>query len=147
MKQTLVVERLFDGEQFHSNMAITIEAGRITHVQPAEDWHTIDPSEAVYLSGTLVPGFVDIQVNGGGGALFNALPSLECIQTIGRAHARFGTSGFLPTLITDDVSVMVEAADAVALAISQKTAGVLGIHFEGPHLSVPNLFDTYPMKS
>jgi N-acetylglucosamine-6-phosphate deacetylase len=137
MKQTLIVERLFDGEQFHSNMAIAIEAGEITHVQRAEDYQPVCPSEVVYLSGTLVPGFVDIQVNGGGGALFNADPNLECIKTIGRAHARFGTSGFLPTLITDDVSVMTKAADAVALAISQKTAGVLGIHFEGPHLSVP----------
>jgi N-acetylglucosamine-6-phosphate deacetylase len=137
MKQTLIVERLFDGEQFHSNMAIAIEAGEITHVQRAEDYQSVCPSEVVYLSGTLVPGFVDIQVNGGGGALFNADPNLECIKTIGRAHARFGTSGFLPTLITDDVSVMTKAADAVALAISQKTAGVLGIHFEGPHLSVP----------
>jgi N-acetylglucosamine-6-phosphate deacetylase len=137
MKQTLIVERLFDGEQFHSNRVITIEAGKITHVQRAEDCQTIDSSELEYLSGTLVPGFVDIQVNGGGGALFNAQPNLECIQTIGCAHARFGTSGFLPTLITDDVSVMAKAADAVALAISQKTAGVLGIHFEGPHLSVP----------
>ncbi|MCT7941192.1 N-acetylglucosamine-6-phosphate deacetylase [Shewanella holmiensis] len=137
MKQILIVERLFDGEAFHQNMAVTIEAGKITAVTAAANVVDTDPNIVNHLAGTLVPGFVDVQVNGGGGALFNDLPSVECIETIGRAHARFGTTGFLPTLITDDVSVMAKAADAVAEAIKHNKAGVLGVHFEGPHLSVP----------
>ncbi|QIR15185.1 N-acetylglucosamine-6-phosphate deacetylase [Shewanella aestuarii] len=137
MTQTLIVERLFDGEQFHTDMAVTIEAGQIIAVEHAANFVANPTAEVIKLAGTLTPGFVDVQVNGGGGALFNADPSVECIETIGRAHAQFGTSGFLPTLITDDVAVMAKAADAVALAISQKKAGVLGVHFEGPHLSVP----------
>ncbi|WP_434938709.1 N-acetylglucosamine-6-phosphate deacetylase [Shewanella sp. HL-SH8] len=138
MKQILIVERLFDGEDFHQNMAVTIEAGCIIVVESAEAIDIdIDPNTISKLAGTLTPGFVDVQVNGGGGALFNAQPNVECIETIGRAHARFGTTGFLPTLITDDVEVMAKAADAVALAIKQNKAGVLGVHFEGPHLSIP----------
>ena len=127
MNQILIVERLFDGEAFHQNMAVTIEAGKITAVTAAANVVDTDPNIVNHLAGTLVPGFVDVQVNGGGGALFNDLPSVECIETIGRAHARFGTTGFLPTLITDDVSVMAKAADAVAEAIKHNKAGVLGL--------------------
>jgi len=137
MKQILIVERLFDGEVFHQNIAVTMDEGKITAVTSAAEVVDADPSMLTHLAGTLVPGFVDVQVNGGGGALFNDQPSVECIETIGRAHARFGTTGFLPTLITDDVSVMAKAADAVADAIKHNKAGVLGVHFEGPHLSVP----------
>ncbi|MGZ9899094.1 N-acetylglucosamine-6-phosphate deacetylase [Shewanella gaetbuli] len=137
MKQILIVDQLFDGEAFHQNMAVTVESGCVTSVDSAEALTDVEPNQITRLTGTLTPGFVDVQVNGGGGALFNADPSVECIETIGRAHARYGTTGFLPTLITDDVSVMAQAADAVAQAISQNKAGVLGVHFEGPHLSVP----------
>ncbi|MFV7782863.1 N-acetylglucosamine-6-phosphate deacetylase [Shewanella marisflavi] len=131
MKQTLIAERVFDGEHYHHNQAITLEAGHIIAFEKAPG---IEP---IYLAGTLVPGFIDVQVNGGGGALFNAAPSVECLKTIGQAHARFGTTGFLPTLITDDLGVMQAAADTVAEALAANTPGVLGIHFEGPHLSVP----------
>lgn len=83
----------------------------------------------------LAPGFIDTQVNGGGGALFNADPSPACIATIGAAHRRFGTTGFLPTLISDDLTVIDQGIDAVEAAIDQGQPGVLGIHIEGPFLS------------
>ena len=131
MKQTIIAKRVFDGEQFHNNLPITIEDGHVLALD------TVAGSKEIKVDGTLVPGFIDIQVNGGGGALFNGDPSVECIETIGSAHAKFGTTGFLPTLITDDVDVMSRAADAVAASLVKGSAGVLGVHFEGPHLSVP----------
>ncbi|PMG31464.1 N-acetylglucosamine-6-phosphate deacetylase [Shewanella sp. 10N.286.52.C2] len=131
MRQTLIADGFFDGQQFHQDAVISIEDGHIIALD------SVSNAKEVRLQGTLVPGFVDVQVNGGGGALFNSAPTLECIETIGRAHAQFGTTGFLPTLITDKVEVMAQAADAVAEAIKLQSAGVLGIHFEGPHLSVP----------
>lgn len=131
MKFTLIAEQLFDGESFHQDVPVTIEDGLIA------SFDTAVGAKEVRYTGTLVPGFIDVQVNGGGGALFNSSPTVACIETIGKAHARFGTTGFLPTLITDNVQVMAKAADAVALAVAQKSAGVLGVHFEGPHLSVP----------
>src|SRR3569832_755938 len=85
---------------------------------------------------TLVPGFVDTQVNGGGGVLFNDSPTVEPIVRIGAAHRRFGTTGFLPTLISDDLQVVAEAIDAVDEAIAQGVPGVLGIHIDGPFLNV-----------
>jgi N-acetylglucosamine-6-phosphate deacetylase len=84
----------------------------------------------------LLPGFIDTQVNGGGGVLFNTEPTVHAIREIGRAHRRFGTTGFLPTLISDDLSVVAHAVEAVRAAIATGVPGVLGIHIEGPYLNV-----------
>jgi N-acetylglucosamine-6-phosphate deacetylase len=84
---------------------------------------------------TLLPGFIDTQVNGGGGVLFNDDPSVASIMEIGRAHRRFGTTGFLPTLISDDLEVVSRALHAVQDAIEHGVPGVLGIHIEGPFLN------------
>jgi N-acetylglucosamine-6-phosphate deacetylase len=84
---------------------------------------------------SLVPGFIDCQVNGGGGVLFNDAPSVDTIRRIGAAHAKFGTTGFLPTLISDDTDVMRTAISSVREAITAGVPGVLGIHLEGPYLA------------
>jgi N-acetylglucosamine-6-phosphate deacetylase len=85
--------------------------------------------------GLLVPGFIDTQVNGGGGVLFNDAPTVETIRTIGRAHRTFGTTGFLPTLISDDLAIIRRGIEAVESAIIEGVPGVLGIHIEGPFLN------------
>jgi N-acetylglucosamine-6-phosphate deacetylase len=85
--------------------------------------------------GLLAPGFIDVQVNGGGGVLFNDNPSVETIAAIGSAHRRFGTTGFLPTVISDDLSVVTRAIDAVRRAIAKGVPGVIGIHVEGPFIN------------
>ncbi len=82
--------------------------------------------------GHLVPGFIDVQVNGGGGVMFNAAPTVQTIARIANAHRRFGTVGFLATLITDDRARIAEAIDAVRQALAAGTPGLLGIHLEGP---------------
>ncbi|MDB5457474.1 MAG: N-acetylglucosamine-6-phosphate deacetylase, partial [Caulobacter sp.] len=85
--------------------------------------------------GLLVPGFIDTQVNGGGGVLFNDSPTVEAVAAIGAAHRTFGTTGFLPTLISDDLAVVDQALRAVEQAIEAGVPGVLGAHIEGPFLS------------
>lgn len=113
---------------------VLVGDGMIRAVAPAEMLprdvarHDLD-------GGLLVPGFIDVQVNGGGGALFNDAPTVETIRTIGAAHARFGTTGFLPTIISADLSVIRAAIAAVNAAIEEGVPGVLGIHIEGPFLS------------
>jgi N-acetylglucosamine-6-phosphate deacetylase len=82
----------------------------------------------------LVPGFIDTQVNGGGGVLFNEQPTVEAIRAIGAAHRRFGTTGFLPTLITDDLDIVGLAMQAADRAV-REVPGVLGVHVEGPFLN------------
>jgi N-acetylglucosamine-6-phosphate deacetylase len=77
-------------------------------------------------------GFIDLQVNGGGGVLFNDQPNMAGIAAIARAHRRFGTTGMLPTLISDDLDVIARAIAAVDDAIDAGVPGILGIHIEGP---------------
>ena len=83
----------------------------------------------------LLPGFIDVQVNGGGGALFNADPGVETIAAIARAHRRFGTTSLLPTLISDDRNVIARAIAATREALAQRIPGVVGVHIEGPCLN------------
>ena len=83
----------------------------------------------------LLPGFIDIQVNGGGGSLFNGDPTAQTIAAIGQAHRQFGTTGFLPTLISDDLVAVTAAIAATRDAIAQRVPGVLGVHIEGPFLN------------
>jgi len=85
--------------------------------------------------GALLPGFIDVQVNGGGGRLFNDEPSVETIRVIAETHRRYGTTGLLPTLISDDLSVVEAGIRAVDAAIEAGVPGVLGIHIEGPFLN------------
>ncbi|GAA5191239.1 N-acetylglucosamine-6-phosphate deacetylase [Ferrimonas gelatinilytica] len=125
------VERLFDGESFIDNAWITLSEGRVQAIGQGEA-----PPGAVVLTGTLVPGFIDVQVNGGGGVLFNDRPDADAIAAIISAHARYGSTGLMVTLITDQLPVIEAAADAAAQAQAAGLPGYLGIHFEGPHLSV-----------
>ncbi|MBS0278194.1 MAG: N-acetylglucosamine-6-phosphate deacetylase [Proteobacteria bacterium] len=83
----------------------------------------------------LLPGFIDTQVNGGGGVLFGDAPTVETLRRIGIAHARFGTTGFLPTLISGDFNLIRAAIAAVEAAMETGVPGVLGIHIEGPFLN------------
>lgn len=127
--QQWAVTRLFDGEQWHQHMRVTASAGVITQIEACA------PADCTDL--TLVPGFIDVQVNGGGGALFNTAPTIDSLRTMLKAHAGFGTTAMLPTVITDSVDTMQLCADAIAAAIATNEPGIIGIHFEGPHLSVP----------
>lgn len=119
---------------FATGRAVLVEDARIAGILDAAEVPAT--ADRIDLDGAmLVPGFIDVQVNGGGGALFNDAPTVETIATIGAAHRRFGTTGFLPTLISDDLSVMREAVRAVDAAIEAGVPGVLGIHIEGPYLN------------
>jgi N-acetylglucosamine-6-phosphate deacetylase len=120
---------------FAEGRTVLVEDGRILGIAP--NGEGAGAHRRIDLHGALLaPGFVDIQVNGGGGILFNDAPTVEAIAEIGRAHRRFGTTGFLPTLISDDLEVVAEAIAAVDAAIAQGVPGVLGIHIEGPFLNI-----------
>jgi N-acetylglucosamine-6-phosphate deacetylase len=123
-------KRLFDGQAFLDDQVLTIVDGQIMAID--QDISNSD----VTVNGLVAPGYIDLQVNGGGGALFNDSPSVENLKIIMSAHAKFGTTAMMPTLITDKVEVMQQAAEAIAQAIDEAVPGVIGIHFEGPHLSV-----------
>jgi N-acetylglucosamine-6-phosphate deacetylase len=131
----LVNGRVLRDSGFVDGLAVLIADGRISAVVPRSD-QRVAASVAVDLRGQrLMPGFIDTQVNGGGGVLFNDAPTVESIRAIGSAHRRFGTTGFLPTLISDDLHVIETALGAVRDAIRMRVPGVLGIHIEGPFLN------------
>ncbi|HZX80501.1 MAG TPA: N-acetylglucosamine-6-phosphate deacetylase [Lysobacter sp.] len=124
--------RVLTDAGFRDDLDVVVEAGRIAGVHAAG---TAAPP-AVDLQGDwLVPGFIDTQVNGGGDVLFNDAPTVDGLRTIAAAHRRFGTTGLMPTLISDDVEVMRRALDATREAIAQGVPGILGLHLEGPYLA------------
>lgn len=114
--------------------ALLIRDGAIERVVPHADLPTGCDIRDLQ-GGWLLPGFIDTQVNGGGDVLLNDDPSVGGIATIARAHRRFGTTGLLPTLISDDQDVLAEAVASTERALHQEIPGVLGLHVEGPHLN------------
>ena len=131
----LVNGRVLTDRGIEDGLAVLIEHGRITKVT-TPDQAVKSATEVHDLQGaTLLPGFIDCQVNGGGGVLFNNSPDVAALRRIGSAHRKFGTTGFLPTLISDYTDRMREAIAATHDAIAQGVPGVLGIHLEGPYIA------------
>ncbi|HEY4164769.1 MAG TPA: N-acetylglucosamine-6-phosphate deacetylase [Dongiaceae bacterium] len=133
MATALIGATLFDGDRLQEGRAVVVADRRIRAIVAESD---LKPEiERQHITGLLAPGFIDIQVNGGGGVLFNEQRSVAGITAIGAAHRRFGTTGFLPTFITDAPERMREAIAAARAALQAGTPGILGIHLEGPFLN------------
>jgi len=131
----LVNGRVLADHGTRDDLAVLVRGGRIEALVPAGD-PSLDKATHHDLQGRLLlPGFIDVQVNGGGGLLFNAAPTVDTLRGIAAAHRRFGTTGMLPTLITDTADVMHAALEAVDAAIAEGVPGILGIHLEGPFLA------------
>jgi len=125
----LAPTRLFTGNEIVEGTTVHISEGKVAAVTTA-------PSPgAIKLDGLLAPGFIDVQVNGGGGVLFNDSPTVETLATIAAAHRQFGVTGFMATLISDDREKTARAIDAVSAAVKAGVEGLLGLHLEGPWLS------------
>jgi len=127
--------RIFDGEEWIDGGALLVNDGVVEGVVAAADVpfgvarHELD-------GGMLVPGFIDLQVNGGGGVLLNDDRSLSGLRTICGAHYQFGTTALLPTLITDTPEITAETVEAGKAALAEQVPGFIGLHLEGPHLSI-----------
>lgn len=134
-RHALLAARLFTGEAMLSDAALLIEAGRVRDVCAAGDLPAGITVERLAPDLILAPGFIDVQVNGGGGVLFNDSPDLSTLRTMARAHRGFGTTALLATLITDTRAAMRAAAAAVHAAQAAGEPGILGLHLEGPFLN------------
>src|SRR3954451_23110284 len=134
MAEALVNGRVLVGGEFQNGRTVVIDGERIATIL-ADDDLPADIASLDLQGQMLVPGFIDTQVNGGGDRLFNDDPTVDTIAAIGRAHRHFGTTGFLPTLISDDVGKIAAALNATRRAIATGVPGVLGIHIEGPFLN------------
>jgi N-acetylglucosamine-6-phosphate deacetylase len=130
----VAARRIFDGVKLYEDAAVVVEGERIAAVVARADLPKTLPLRDLPDNAWLVPGFIDIQVNGGGDVLFNDAPTPETIRTIVAVHRRFGTTALLPTLISDSAEKMTAAVAAVEALVGVAPA-VLGIHLEGPFLS------------
>lgn len=132
--QALCGARIFTGEHFLDGRAVLVDGAWVRDVCPVADVPAGCPRHDLP-GGTLAPGFIDAQVNGGGGVLFNEARTAEGVAAIAAAHARHGTTGLLPTFITDRGDRRAEAVAAVRDAAAAGVPGILGIHLEGPFLA------------
>jgi N-acetylglucosamine-6-phosphate deacetylase len=135
MALALINGRVMTDAGLVDGLAVLIAGDRIAAVVPTGDV-PVGAARRDLAGGLLLPGFIDIQVNGGGGVLFNDSPTAQAIAAIGAAHRRFGVTGFLPTLISDTLPTVRAAMAAAAEAMVSGTPGVLGVHIEGPFLNV-----------
>ena len=133
MAFALTGARIFDGESIHGGLAVVVDGARIVDIVAIENLPK-SIERRVLKAGLLVPGFIDVQVNGGGGALLNDNPTINTVRRITESHRKFGTTGMLPTVITDAPEVLSKAIAAVKTACAESIPGVLGIHIEGPFL-------------
>lgn len=126
--------RIVLADRIVADQALLIDGERIVGLAPLDALPAgCDRQELA--GGWLLPGFIDTQVNGGGDVLFNDRPDVEGIRAIATAHRQFGTTGLLPTLISDHAEVVDAALAAGEAALAQGVPGVLGLHIEGPHLN------------
>src|SRR4029079_15964546 len=129
----ILADRVFDGHGWHAEAAVLVLDGRVAGLgawsEVSADWRKTRLPRGVFLA----PGFIDLQVNGGGGVLLNDQPTADGMRAIARAHPRYGTTACLPTLITD-TREQVRTAIAAARSIAGRD-GVLGLHLEGPFIS------------
>ncbi len=135
MTLALINGRVLQDGVLASGRAVLVNGARIVEVVDEADPRCRDASAYDLGGGLLLPGFIDVQVNGGGGHLFSDAPDLDTLRAIAATHRRFGTTGFLPTLISADLDVVERAIAAVRAAIAAAVPGVLGIHIEGPFLN------------
>ena len=129
----LCPDLLFDGHSLLPGQALVVAGGTVQALIPLKDLPSSAPRQRIV--GTVTPGYLDLQVNGGGDVFLNTTPTAQGMAAIAAAHRRFGTVGIMPTLITDAPEVLDHAAEA-ALAV-RHLPGMLGLHIEGPHISLP----------
>jgi N-acetylglucosamine-6-phosphate deacetylase len=134
VQHAIAADCVFDGAATHRNVAVVVEGSRIAAIVPRAEAPANVPTRNLPDGAWLAPGFVDLQVNGGGDVLFNNEPTVEGIRTIAAAHRKFGTTAFLPTLISDTPETTQAALAAVQRAATEDSK-VIGIHLEGPFLS------------
>ena len=131
-KKWLCPDQVFDGQSLRRDMAVGLDDGMVSDLVPISEIPS--GGQVRKVSGIIAPGYLDLQVNGGGGVLLNNHPTVQAMQAIAAAHRVFGTVGVMPTVITDAPVILARAVDAAVQA--KGMAGVLGLHIEGPHISL-----------
>ena len=134
MKYAIVNCDIYTGERVLYNNGIIVDGKKIEEIRDIDKI----PKEldVIDLKGlNIAPGFIDLQVNGGGGCLFNDNPTEECLSKIYEAHRQFGTTNFLPTIITTSTQKILQSIESVKSCMKENKYGILGLHIEGPYIN------------
>ena len=134
MKQALIGAQLFSGKEFFDNRALLIDGENIIDIINEHDIPKNFETQKLN-GGILAPGFIDLQVNGGGGRLFNNSPDKESLNAIIEAHQHFGTTSIMPTVISDSLNVLKRCTTTISEVI-ENNKSLLGVHIEGPFFNV-----------
>ncbi|MDN3650450.1 N-acetylglucosamine-6-phosphate deacetylase [Reinekea marina] len=130
MKFALRGAAVFDGYITHQKCALLTQGDCIVSIVPENN--IPEDYKSIHLDGgTIAPGFIDLQVNGGGGVLLNNAPTVETLNTMAAGHAKFGVTRILPTVISDKPKVALNAIES-AKQCDKQHSGIIGIHVEGP---------------
>ena len=105
MMKTILAENILIKGTWEKDQVLTIENGVIANIETLSGAQKQREEHSIRVSNRLIPGYIDTQVNGGGGVMFNHAPTYQSIKTMAQAHRKFGTTTFFPTLITDDITV------------------------------------------
>ena len=133
--KAIVTSRLFDGFSLREECAVLLDGDAVAGIVAVDA--VPSRAERIVLADdrVLTPGFVDLQVNGGGGVMFNDAPCVATLRRIADAHAISGTTSILPTLISSDAATRSRAIAAVRDALAEGVPGIAGLHLEGPFLA------------
>jgi len=132
MKSAIINSKIFTGEEILENKVIIIESGKIISILS----ELPDEIETVDLKGkNIAPGLIDIQVNGGEKNYFSQFPNEETLRDMSDACCKYGTSFFLPTLVSSKHDDILIAIEAVKNFKKKNGSVVMGMHLEGPFFS------------
>ncbi|VUD42476.1 N-acetylglucosamine-6-phosphate deacetylase [Thalassocella blandensis] len=129
--------RIFDGQNFHDDHVLVINDEKIVGIEPRTSTAATEDCAVIELDGGIIaPGFIDLQVNGGGGKLFNNDPSMATLSAMLHGHRMYGTTTMTPTLISDSTEQHQAGVSVIQQAIAENMKGILGVHIEGPFFNI-----------
>ena len=136
--KAIVNGELFIGNKFYTGKVLVVDGERIIDIIPQEELTTtygnIETIDAE--NGYVTPGFIDLQLNGCGGVLFNDDISLKTLETMHKTNLKYGCTSFTPTLITTGDENIEKAIELVKNIENKGKYGVVGLHIEGPYISL-----------
>lgn len=126
---------LYTGEAILTGHALLIDGDKIAAIVEQEAIPADLPRHDLH-GANLSAGFIDVQLNGCGGVMFNDDITVETLATMQAANLKSGTTSFLPTLITSPDEDMKRAVMVTRDYMAAHPNEVLGVHLEGPYTNV-----------
>jgi N-acetylglucosamine-6-phosphate deacetylase len=125
--------KIFTGNRFVENATLLVDEGKIVTI--AAEKNFAGPLVVDVKHQLIVPSFIDLQIYGGNHHLFGEFPSVKALDATYQYCLAGGATGFLPTIATNSLEIMLQGIEAVKTYWQQNGKGVLGLHLEGPYIN------------